>query len=111
MTNICFVFQAWALWKEDRAIELIDKNIEESYIVSKVLRCINISLLCVQHHPDDRPAISSVILMLESDIELAEPKQPGFFPGKFNSFKAKPSSIPLQADTTNEITMTMLEAR
>nr|KYP44600.1 Putative serine/threonine-protein kinase receptor [Cajanus cajan] len=72
------VGQAWKMWKENRAIELIDQNIGDSYIVSEVLRCIHVSLLCVQQHPDDRPTMHSVILVLGSEMELVEPKEPGF---------------------------------
>jgi len=47
--------------------------------MSEVLRCIKVGLLCIQDCPEDRPTMSSVILMLSSDdVFLPEPKQPGF---------------------------------
>ena len=36
-------------------------------------------LLCVQRVPEDRPSMSSVVLMLSSDVALPPPKQPGFY--------------------------------
>ncbi|XP_024181134.1 G-type lectin S-receptor-like serine/threonine-protein kinase At4g27290 isoform X2 [Rosa chinensis] len=72
---------AWRLWNEGRPLELIDSWLESSCNLSEVevLRCIEVGLLCVQHHPEDRPSMASVVIMLGSDIALAQPKQPGFF--------------------------------
>ncbi|KAK7269918.1 hypothetical protein RIF29_22725 [Crotalaria pallida] len=97
---------AWILWKEGRASELLDENIQNSWILSEVLRCIHVSLLCVQRHPDDRPNMSSVLLMLGSEKEIPEPKQPGFFLEQANS-----STNQMQSESSNEISMTLLEAR
>ena len=78
------------------------------------MRCIHVSLLCVQQHPTDRPTMSSVILMLGSDNELIEPKQPGFFLSKDlveHSIKRNSSSSQTQSCSRNEVTVTILEAR
>ncbi|XP_057451255.1 receptor-like serine/threonine-protein kinase SD1-8 isoform X2 [Lotus japonicus] len=77
--NLNLVGQAWTLWKEGRASELIDSNIENSYVVSEVLRCMHVGLLCIQQNPNDRPTMTSVMLMLESEMRLEVPKEPGFF--------------------------------
>ncbi|XP_017980503.1 PREDICTED: G-type lectin S-receptor-like serine/threonine-protein kinase At4g27290 [Theobroma cacao] len=70
---------AWRLWMEERPLELIDNALGNSYIVAEVLRCINVALLCVQRHPEDRPNMSMVLLMLSGETILPKPKQPGFF--------------------------------
>ena len=44
-----------------------------------MLRCIHVGLLCVQQRPEDRPSMSSVILMLGSESELPQPKPPGYY--------------------------------
>ncbi|KAL2589728.1 hypothetical protein AAZV13_13G246900 [Glycine max] len=100
---------AWKLWKEGRPLELIDKSIEDSSSLSQMLHCIHVSLLCVQQNPEDRPGMSSVLLMLVSELELPEPKQPGFF-GKYSG-EADSSTSKQQLSSTNEITITLLEAR
>lgn len=103
-------FQAWKLWKEGRPLELIDKNLEEdSCSLSQILHCIHVGLLCVQQHPEDRPGMAGVLLMLVSEFELPEPKQPGFF-GKYSS-ETDSSTRKQQLSSTNEITITLLEAR
>ncbi|XP_061358758.1 G-type lectin S-receptor-like serine/threonine-protein kinase At4g27290 [Gastrolobium bilobum] len=102
--------QAWLLWMEGKALEMIDKNLEDSWIESEVLRCIHISLLCAQQHPEDRPTMSYVVLMLGSEIELPKPKEPGFFTGKA-SFKGNCTSNPMKSCSNNEVTITSLQPR
>ncbi|WJX73453.1 hypothetical protein P8452_57232 [Trifolium repens] len=100
---------AWKLWKEGKPLKLIDKNIGDSCFISQILHSIHVSLLCVQQNPEDRPIMSSVILMLVSDFKLPEPKQPGFF---FKDSSGGESSTSNQLlSSTNEITITLLEAR
>ncbi|CAL2240451.1 unnamed protein product [Prunus armeniaca] len=70
---------AWILWIEDKALELIDKTLRDSCTISEVLRCLHVALLCVQRVPEDRPSMSSVVLMLSSDVTLPPPMQPGFY--------------------------------
>ncbi|XP_038906040.1 G-type lectin S-receptor-like serine/threonine-protein kinase SD1-1 isoform X2 [Benincasa hispida] len=70
---------AWQLWKGGSPGELIDDTIQETRNFSELLRCINISLLCVQQQSNDRPMISLVVMMLGCKIPLLQPKQSGFF--------------------------------
>lgn len=90
---------------------MVDKNTEEMCNVAEVLRCIHVSLLCVQQNPEDRPTIATAVLMLESEIELGEPKQPGFFRGKDSVQPYFSNSSQKQSSSTNEITMTLIEGR
>ncbi|KAL2980477.1 hypothetical protein AAZX31_13G231400 [Glycine max] len=94
--------QAWRLWKEGRAVEFMDANLDLATIRSELLRCLQVGLLCVQKLPKDRPTMSSVVFMLSNEsITLAQPKKPEFieegleFPGYSN----------------NSMTITLLEAR
>ncbi|KAG5113964.1 hypothetical protein JHK82_037233 [Glycine max] len=90
------------LWKEGRAVEFMDANLDLATIRSELLRCLQVGLLCVQKLPKDRPTMSSVVFMLSNEsITLAQPKKPEFieegleFPGYSN----------------NSMTITLLEAR
>ncbi|KAL4654759.1 hypothetical protein ACB092_01G402800 [Castanea dentata] len=104
--------QAWTQWIEDKPTELIDEFLilGNSCILSEVLRCIHVGLLCVQQKPEDRPNMSSVVLMLSSDNSLPNPRQPGFFT-KTAPLGEDYSSRKLVMPSINEITFTMLEAR
>ncbi|XP_048425816.1 G-type lectin S-receptor-like serine/threonine-protein kinase At4g27290 isoform X1 [Pyrus x bretschneideri] len=70
---------AWIRWIQDKPLELIDKTFCDSCNISDVIRCLHVGLLCVQRVPEDRPSMSSVVLMLSSDVALPPPKQPGFY--------------------------------
>ncbi|KAM2250489.1 hypothetical protein ACFXTI_004993 [Malus domestica] len=71
---------AWKLWKDGAPLELLDPCLRDSYSRTEVIRCIHISLLCVQEDPADRPTMQSVILMLNSySLTLPLPQQPVFF--------------------------------
>ncbi|TKY66648.1 G-type lectin S-receptor serine/threonine-protein kinase SD1-1 [Spatholobus suberectus] len=101
---------AWTLWKEQNALQFIDSSIKDSYVISEVLRCIHVSLLCVQQYPEDRPTMTSVIQMLGSEMELVEPKEPGFFPRRISN-EGNLSSNQNQMTSKDEFTITTLTGR
>ncbi|XP_041017884.1 cysteine-rich receptor-like protein kinase 15 [Juglans microcarpa x Juglans regia] len=49
----------WELWKEDRALDIVDSSINESYVPHEVLGSIQIGLLCVQEDVRDRKFVGS----------------------------------------------------
>ncbi|KAK3031164.1 hypothetical protein RJ639_035187 [Escallonia herrerae] len=60
--------------------------------------------------PEDRPSMSSVVMMLGGESTLPQPKEPGFFT-KRNLFFEEFSSSNQTAASANEISITMLQAR
>ncbi|KAF9672887.1 hypothetical protein SADUNF_Sadunf11G0091200 [Salix dunnii] len=83
--------QAWLLWNEGRASELIDAGLEDTSEMSQLLRCIQVGLLCVQKLPEDRPVMSTVVFMLANEgAELPQPQQPGFFIERGSVIDSKP---------------------
>ncbi|KAJ0983478.1 hypothetical protein J5N97_011733 [Dioscorea zingiberensis] len=99
---------AWSLWNEGKALELLDPLIGNSFSEVQVLRSINIGLLCVQGIPEDRPIMSSVVLMLcNDDTPLQEPKPPGFIATLPSELTSQPnqaeSYTPDNATFTEEI--------
>ncbi|XP_073128010.1 G-type lectin S-receptor-like serine/threonine-protein kinase At4g27290 isoform X2 [Henckelia pumila] len=101
---------AWMLYKEGRPLELMGSYPGISSCLSKILRSIHIGLLCVQQHPEDRPSMSSVVLMLGNEGVLPEAKQPGFFTER-DVFKPDTSFSSNVASSTNEVSITLLEPR
>uniref|UniRef100_A0A3N7FWN4 non-specific serine/threonine protein kinase n=2 Tax=Populus TaxID=3689 RepID=A0A3N7FWN4_POPTR len=101
---------AWMLWFNGIPLELIDECFADSCTPSEALRCIHVALLCVQQRPEDRPNMSSVVLMLGSENPLPQPKQPGFFMGS-NPPEKDTSSNKHQSHSANEVTVTLLQAR
>ncbi|XP_056854708.1 G-type lectin S-receptor-like serine/threonine-protein kinase SD1-1 [Raphanus sativus] len=97
----------WKLWVEDRAIEVPEEDLlEETCVVSEILRCIHVALLCVQQKPEDRPNMASVVLMFGSDGSLPDPKQPGFFTNR--NVPDVSSSL---SRSVNLVSITMIQGR
>ncbi|XP_023878430.2 G-type lectin S-receptor-like serine/threonine-protein kinase RKS1 [Quercus suber] len=99
----------WELWREDRASDIVDSSIKESYVSDEVLRCIQVGLLCVEEEVVDRPTMFAVNLMLSSETTLPSPKKPAFI---LRSPSKKLDSIIGGASCSiNEVTITKFEAR
>ncbi|XP_074380827.1 G-type lectin S-receptor-like serine/threonine-protein kinase At4g27290 isoform X6 [Apium graveolens] len=99
----------WKRYTEGNLLEVIDSVILESISNQhEVFRVIQIGLLCVQEYPEDRPNMSSTIMMLTRDDTLPVPKQPGFFSERRNC--PETGSSP-KASTTNTISVTYFAAR
>ncbi|GMN64974.1 hypothetical protein TIFTF001_034049 [Ficus carica] len=102
---------AWKLHKEGSSFELLDKHLRESdHNREQVLRCIHIGLLCVQQSPVDRPDMSAVVVMLGSESELPQPKPPGYFM-EMDSAKGDTSSSKPESSSTNDMSISLIEAR
>ncbi|KAF3453566.1 hypothetical protein FNV43_RR04006 [Rhamnella rubrinervis] len=108
--NLNLIGHAWRLWEEERSLELINECFRDSCTLSEVLRCIHVGLLCVQQLPEDRPSMSTVILMLGDENALPRPKRPSLFMGKHSS-EADSSSVKQETSSTNEFSITLLDAR
>ncbi|GLT64406.1 hypothetical protein SLA2020_369030 [Shorea laevis] len=108
--SINLIGHAWSLWKGGNPLELVDQFLGESYSQSEVARCIQISLLCVQQTPEDRPTMSSVLLILGSEIVLPQPKEPGFLLEK-TSLEADSSLSKHNSTSVNNLTISLFQAR
>ncbi|KAL2579399.1 hypothetical protein GLYMA_15G065100v4 [Glycine max] len=103
---------AWRQWRDGSTLELIDSSIGDSCSQSEVLRCIHVGLLCVQERAEDRPTMSSVLLMLSSESAIMpQPRNPGFSIGKNPVETDSSSSKKDQSWSVNQVTVTLLDAR
>ncbi|MBA0733473.1 hypothetical protein Gogos_017487, partial [Gossypium gossypioides] len=101
---------AWKLWNEGNIWNLVDKAISESESNSKnekeIWRCINVGLLCVQEYANDRPTMSTIASMLNSEIsDLNTPKQPAFTQAPLIIQDVK------NTDSINDVTLTKVNGR
>ena len=99
------------LHRDGAPLELVERSLRDSCNIPEVLRSIHVALLCVQRSPEDRPNMSTAVLMLSSEIDLPEPKEPGFFTERNLSDSDTTSTVPQKSTTINRITITMLDAR
>ncbi|CAL9197265.1 cysteine-rich receptor-like protein kinase 19 [Musa acuminata AAA Group] len=96
---------AWRLWEEHRILELVDPSLGDSCNSSQVMRCIKLGLLCVQEFPTDRPTMSMVVSLLNSDADdLPAPKPVAFFGARSKLESSESCSV-------NEVTNTEIDCR
>ncbi|CAI9087674.1 OLC1v1021809C1 [Oldenlandia corymbosa var. corymbosa] len=113
--TVSLIGYVWRLWKEGKALDLVDPAMGDSYNPEEVEKCIQIGLLCVQEHAGDRPTMSTVLSMLcnETSITSASPKEPAFvIERSWNQSHKHPysSSASLGASVDDE-TITIIQAR
>jgi hypothetical protein len=103
------LFQAWNLWKEDKARDLVDKCIVENCLLDEASLCIHMGLLCVQEKPEDRPFMSSVVFNLENGCTtLPEPNHPAYFAQRNCDMVQMGEDI---MNSMNTVTLTAVEGR
>ncbi|XP_031131758.1 G-type lectin S-receptor-like serine/threonine-protein kinase At4g27290 isoform X2 [Ipomoea triloba] len=104
---------AWVNWKEGRPLEFVDSAIRESCDSLKVIRCIEVGLLCVQTIPTDRPTMSNVVRLLCTDHATPIPplKEPAFVASHSNANVSTSHREVSGSYSQNEITISVLESR
>ncbi|GMJ14637.1 hypothetical protein like AT1G11340 [Hibiscus trionum] len=99
----------WELWKEGKAMEVVDSTLGDSCSSDEILKCIQIGLLCVQEHATHRPTMSTVVSMLSNEATLPSPEQPAFIENK--SRKGDEISSSEGTNSVNTVSITMIQAR
>ncbi|KAL2932192.1 hypothetical protein RDABS01_037602 [Bienertia sinuspersici] len=101
------IFGAWKLRNEDNIISLIDQRINDPCHQEEILRCIEVGLLCVQEFPEQRPSVSTIISMLNSEItDLPQPLQPVFTQNKYYFPKRFPQNSNQENFSVNYVSFT-----
>ncbi|KAK6932452.1 Serine-threonine/tyrosine-protein kinase, catalytic domain [Dillenia turbinata] len=101
---------AWELWKQDKALEMIDSSLEEPGFSYEALRWIQVGLLCVQECAADRPAMSEVVFMLGNNTSLPSPKKPAFILRSSSNLDKSMNRLG-EPYSVREVSITILEAR
>ncbi|KAG6755920.1 hypothetical protein POTOM_039328 [Populus tomentosa] len=102
----------WRQWKDGKGLEVLDTSVGNSYSPCEVLRCIQVGLLCVQEKAEDRPTMSSVVLMLSSETAtMPQPRTPGYCLGRSPFQTDSSSSKQDESFSVNHVTVTVLDAR
>jgi hypothetical protein len=91
---------------------MIDPEVWDPYYESNMLRCIQIGLLCVQELPRERPNISTVVLMLISEITHLPPPGKVAFVHRQNSKSTESSQKSQQSsNSNNHVTLSEVQGR
>ncbi|KAL6547240.1 hypothetical protein OROMI_022961 [Orobanche minor] len=105
---------AWELWSDEKALEIVDSSLANSFHAREALRCIQVGLLCVQDRATNRPSMSTIIFMLSSNgstTDLPSPKQPTFSVRRVEVDTDYSSTTGTKSSDVNEVTITALTAR
>ncbi|XP_020207805.1 class V chitinase isoform X2 [Cajanus cajan] len=101
---------AFELWKEGKGMEFMDDSLDDTCSPCKLMRCMQIALLCVQEHACDRPSILEFSSMLRNEnISLTIPKRPAF--SKAKDEEEVNECKPLEIISVNDATITEMVAR
>lgn len=96
-------------------MQLMDSMLENSWSMDEAWRCLHVALLCVQENPEERPTMSSVVLMLRSEqMVLSRPMTPPTYGGERISLglaSSSSTSISAKLHSVNEVTLTHIEPR
>ncbi|RHN39086.1 putative protein kinase RLK-Pelle-DLSV family [Medicago truncatula] len=103
--SLSLVGFAWKLWLEENTISLIDREVWDASFESSMLRCMHIGLLCVQELPKERPSISTVVLMLISEITHLPPPGKVAFVHNQNSRSTESSQQSHRSNSNNNVTL------
>ncbi|KAF4382584.1 hypothetical protein F8388_015412 [Cannabis sativa] len=101
--------KAWKLWKDNKALDLMDSRLSESCNRNEFMRCVNVALLCVQESSSDRPTMPNVVFMLGNETTfLSNPKQPAFVSWISPSISTSPNK---PSSSVNKLTTTLVQGR
>ncbi|XP_031280410.1 cysteine-rich receptor-like protein kinase 7 isoform X2 [Pistacia vera] len=77
--NLNLLEYAYELWKGGIGMEFIDPSLDDSSSSCKIMRCMQVALLCVQENPVERPSMLEVFSMLKTEtMAIPTPKKPAF---------------------------------
>ena len=103
--------QAYEHWKDSRGMEFIDPSLDDFSSSCKLMRCMQVALLCVQENPLDGPSMLEVFSMLKSDtMAIAAPKRPSFSVKYYENMGCSSISRP-EIYSCNDTQLSQLEPR
>lgn len=67
------------MWIDGKGMEFMDDSLDDTYSPCKLMRCLQIALLCVQKNQVDRPSMVEVLTMLKNESkDIMIPRKPAF---------------------------------
>ena len=99
------------MWKEGDVTAFVDPAISDPCFLVEIFRCIQIGLLCVQELAKDRPVVSTITSMLNSEIvDLPTPKKPAYLERQ-SSLDAESITQNQNINSINNVTISDLNGR
>ncbi|KAE9462617.1 hypothetical protein C3L33_05469, partial [Rhododendron williamsianum] len=102
---------AYDLWKCGKGMEFMDPLLDDTNSSCKLVRCMQIALLCVQENPADRPSMLELSSMLKNEIAAVNiPKRPAFSTRR-DEDEVQESTSKQEIWSVGDVSFTQTEAR
>ncbi|XP_076942081.1 G-type lectin S-receptor-like serine/threonine-protein kinase RKS1 [Bidens hawaiensis] len=111
--SLNLIGHVWDLWKQDKALKVVDSSLGDSFDAREVLLCIHVGILCVQELASDRPTMTGIAFMLSNhETVLPSPNQPAFVLRQLNYGTDLPSTLASGGvSSIDDETITIVHAR
>uniref|UniRef100_A0A5B6ZAD8 Putative cysteine-rich receptor-like protein kinase 35 n=1 Tax=Davidia involucrata TaxID=16924 RepID=A0A5B6ZAD8_DAVIN len=109
--NLNLLEYAYELWKDGKGMEFMDPSLDDTSSSCKLLRCMQVALLCVQEKGEDRPSMLEVSSMLKHETDaITTPKRPAFSI-HMDENKEKESTFREEICSINDVTISQMAPR
>ncbi|KAE9609778.1 putative protein kinase RLK-Pelle-DLSV family [Lupinus albus] len=109
--NMNLLEYAYELWREGRGVEFLDPSLDDTTSPFKMMRCMQIALLCVQESSADRPSMLEFDSMFKNEgAVISTPKVPGFSINK-KEYEEETSYSGIKYSSINDVTVSQLAPR
>jgi chitinase len=104
--------QAYELWKDGKGMGIMDPALDDTLSSCKLIKCLQIALLCVQENPIDRPSMLEVSSMLKNETAIVTiPKRPAFSVKTDEDDKNRPEQLHLKICSVDDATISQVVGR
>ncbi|KAG5564140.1 hypothetical protein RHGRI_000357 [Rhododendron griersonianum] len=104
---------AYDLWKCGKGMEFMDPSLDDTNSSCKLVKCMQIALLCVQENPVDRPSMLKLSVMLKNETAAMNiPKRPAFSTrSDEDEVQVQESTFQQEIWSVGDVSITQLVAR
>jgi chitinase len=97
---------------EGRGAEFFDPSLDDTTSPCKIMRCMQIALLCVQENSADRPSMLEVDSLLKNEgAEVGTPNVPAFSMKKHEDNNGDTSNYGFKFSSVNDVTISHMLPR
>ncbi|KAK2411852.1 cysteine-rich receptor protein kinase [Trifolium repens] len=110
--NMNLLEYAYELWMEGRGAEFFDPSLDDTTSPCKIMRCMQIALLCVQENSADRPSMLEVDSLLKNEgADVGTPNVPTFSMKKQVDDKGHTTKSKFKFSSINDVTISQMVPR
>ncbi|KAJ6673360.1 RECEPTOR-LIKE SERINE/THREONINE-PROTEIN KINASE SD1-8 [Salix viminalis] len=93
-------------------MEIMDPSLDDTFSSCKLIKCLQIALLCVQENPADRPSMLEVSSMLRNETAIVTiPQRPAFSVKTDEDDKNRRDRLHLEICSVDDATITQAVGR